>query len=202
MVLNRRRRRGHVKPEGDQRPEGDVRLDEDARAEPDARPRLDRIDNGSMVRQSAIGGLIAGVVFALFQMIAAVTGGDSVFAPLRLIAAIAVGPEALEPTYPLASAVGIGMVVHLVLSLLFGLLFGIGSVVVPAIEFNATSIIFVAAVYGFVLWAVNFNLIAPGIFPWFTETDAALQIVAHTIFFGAALGFYLSLVLPVRHEVV
>ncbi|HUE75372.1 MAG TPA: hypothetical protein VMP10_00985 [Chloroflexota bacterium] len=166
------------------------------------RPRLDRLDNGTVVRQSAIGGIITGLSFALFQMVAAAANGESAFAPLRLIAAIAAGPEALAPDYPLASAVGIGLSVHLVLSMLFGLLFGVGMVVVPAFEFNATSVILVAALYGFLLWIVNFNLIAPGTFPWFDATDAALQIIAHTIFYGAALGFYLSLVLPVRHEVV
>jgi hypothetical protein len=51
-------------------------------------------DLGWWVKQGAIGGIIAGIVFALFEMIAAalMMGADAFVMPLRMIGAIALGP--------------------------------------------------------------------------------------------------------------
>jgi uncharacterized membrane protein len=48
-------------------------------------------------------GFMAGLLFALFEMIAAalMQNPNSLFMPLRMIGAIVLGPAALEPTYSL-----------------------------------------------------------------------------------------------------
>ena len=49
-----------------------------------------------------------------------------------------------------------------------------------------------AAVGGLLLWLVNFYVIAPVAFPWFTMANQVVQFFAHTIFFGAAFGLLLA----------
>ena len=70
----------------------------------------------------AIGGIVAGIIFAMFEMIvtASMMGPDAFFMPLRMIGAIALGKAALEPAYSLWSAGLAGVVVHMVLSNLAG----------------------------------------------------------------------------------
>lgn len=53
---------------------------------------------------------------------------------------------------------------------------------------------------GLPLWLVNFYIIAPAVFPWFTNANPVVQFLAHTFFFGTALGIYLERVRPTAVE--
>jgi uncharacterized membrane protein YagU involved in acid resistance len=139
--------------------------------------------------QGAIGGIVAGIVFAAFEMIAsaAMMGPEAFFMPLRMIGAIALGPAALEPTYSLWGAGLAGLVVHIVLAVIYGAVFALifGGLRSPAVD------IAVGAAFGLALWLINFYVIAPVMFPWFTEANPMVQFIAHTFFFGAVLGWYM-----------
>ncbi len=55
---------------------------------------------------------MAGIIFAMADMVmAVVVMGASFFAPLRMIGAMVLGPGALEASYPLAQAAGVGIAV-------------------------------------------------------------------------------------------
>ena len=137
------------------------------------------------VRQGLIGGLIAGLIFAMFEMVVAalINGASAFFMPLRMIGAMVLGAEALDPGYSLITAGPAGVLVHVVLSALFGAVFG---AVVAAVA--------AAGLYGLLLWLVNFYVVAPVAgWDWFPNgTDEAVQFVAHVVCFGALLGFYLD----------
>jgi hypothetical protein len=45
---------------------------------------------------------------------------------------------------------------------------------------------------GFALWIVNFYVIAPFAFPWYAMANPVVQFLAHTFFFGTALGLLLT----------
>jgi hypothetical protein len=145
------------------------------------------------VRQAATGGVVAGLIFALFEMVAAaaLTGANALFTPLRMVVAIARGPQVLAPDYPLTVIVLGGLSLHLMIAAVYGVIF---SILAAALRLARPSLALLAAasLYGLLLWLVNFYLIAPLAFPWFTQTDPIVQCVAHTIFFGAALGLYLN----------
>lgn len=140
------------------------------------------------LRQGAIGGILAGIVFAMFEMIASamMMGGEAFFMPLRMIGAMVLGPVALEPTYSLWAAGLAGIIVHMVLAVIYG---GVFTVVFGGLR-SANIDIAVGAAYGLALWLINFYLIAPLAFPWFAEANPVIQVVAHTFFFGAVLGSY------------
>ena len=137
----------------------------------------------------AIGGIVAGIIFAMFEMIvtASMMGPDAFFMPLRMIGAIALGKAALEPAYSLWSAGLAGVVVHMVLAVVFGAIFAL---LFGGLR-SASAIVGVGAAYGFAMWLFNFYVIAPSAFPWFLEADTIVQFVAHTFFFGATLGLYI-----------
>ena len=140
------------------------------------------------LRQGAIGGIVAGLVFAAFEMIAtaAMQGANALFMPLRMIGAIALGPAALEPSYALPAAALAGVGVHMALAIVYGIVFaavfgGLRSV------WGMTAL---GVAYGTALWLLNFYLIAPAAYPWFEQADPMLQFLAHAVFFGAVLGFW------------
>ena len=152
-------------------------------------------DTGWWVKQGAIGGAIAGIVFAMFEMLATalMNGAAAFFMPLRMIGAIVLGQGALQPSYPLLTAGLAGMVVHMMLSVVFGIVFALLVASVPALASSTMALLAAASAYGLLLWLVNFYLIAPAAgWVWFTESNPVVQFLAHTVMFGTALGFYLD----------
>jgi hypothetical protein len=140
----------------------------------------------------AAAGIIGGILFAAFEMVAAVmlTGSHAFFMPLRMIGAMLLGPEALESAYSLAVAGVTGIVIHMVLSVVFAVIFAwIGS---PAA--TDTTLALSGMLFGIMLWLVNFYVLAPlAGWTWFPEeTSAPVQFVAHALFFGCPVGWYLG----------
>ena len=142
-------------------------------------------------------GIVASIIFAVFEMIAAAVlmGPGAAMMPLRMIGAIVLGPAALDPGYSLATAAMAGVIVHVTLSILFTGIFAAiaGS---TAGEFLSTpgSMTLAATVFGIALWLVNFYVIAPVAgWTWFPErTNAVVQFLAHAVFFGCPVGWMLS----------
>lgn len=143
---------------------------------------------GDWVLLGILAGVVAGIAMAVFEMIAAAAMGMSALAPLRMIAGIVLGSSALGPEIDVGLTVLVGVLVHLALSALYGAIFGAGVASFAQLRRSKPAILTAGAVFGLVLWLVNFYLFAPALFPWFTEANALVQFVAHTFFFGAVLG--------------
>jgi hypothetical protein len=151
------------------------------------------------VGHGAIGGVIAGLVFAVFETIAAVVmdGLPAMFMPIRMISGIVLGAGAMDPSFPLITALIAGVLVHLVLSAIFGVIVGLIGFTIPALSQSTGMWLIVTSLFGLALWIVNFYVIAPiGGWNWFPmQTNPIIQAIAHTLFFGTALGMYLDRVL-------
>lgn len=147
-------------------------------------------------RHGAIGGMVGGIVFAVYTMVfaALVDGMDALFVPLRLIGAMVIGPVALDGDYPLLVAGGAGILVHGVLAMLFGVTFAALAGRVPALRESPMSLPTSATVYGFILWVVNFQMIAPAAgWAWLPAGSLpTAQLLAHAFGFGTVLGLYLD----------
>ena len=144
------------------------------------------------MRAGLVGGIVAGIVFAMFEMImaAVLNGTEAFFMPLRMIGAIGIGTSALDPSGSLLTAGGVGLIIHMALSMMFGVAVAAILALVPALSRTTTSTVAVASAAGFGLWVLNFFLLA-GIFgwTWFPDTqNVAVQFVAHTVMFGSVLG--------------
>ena len=149
---------------------------------------------GQWLRHGIIGGILAGIVFALFEMLAAAVmmGAEAFFMPLRMIGGIALGEEALAPETSLLMAGAAGVAVHMAMSAVFGAAIALVAAVVPALRSGTVPLVAWASVAGFALWLVNFFVIASiAGWRWFPDgTDPLVQFVAHTFFFGTPLGLY------------
>jgi hypothetical protein len=150
---------------------------------------------GAWILQGVIGGIVGGIIFAMFEMAwGYLQGGfDMGVAPLRMIGGIALGPQALEPSYSLVTAAAAGIVVHMVLSMIYGGAFALG-VGLIAPRAGTGPIVVAGIVVGLALWVVNFFVIGPVAgWKWFADmTDPAIQAIAHGGFFGIPLGLYVA----------
>lgn len=150
---------------------------------------------GRWARHGLIGGIAAGIVFALFEMIAAAVlmGTEAFFGPLREIGGILLGMQALDPGFPLITAAGVGLLTHLVLSAVYGTGFAVLVAVVPALRSSSMMLIGSATIVGLALWLVNFYVVAPVAgWTWFAMANPVVQFLAHAFFYGSVLGVYLD----------
>jgi hypothetical protein len=137
-------------------------------------------------------GILAGLIFAAFEMFAAalLMGPAAAAMPLRMIGAMVLGGPALDPSYSLAVAAMTGVVVHLVLSIAFAWI--LAAVASPFS--SAVSLALAGTVFGTGLWLVNFYVVAPlAGWIWFPDaTNPIVQFVAHAFFYGCPVGWLLS----------
>lgn len=157
-------------------------------------PSQPRIEN--WVKHGIIGGIGAGITYAMFQMIMAaiLNGTGAFFMPLRMIAATALGEQALQAGYSLLAAGVTGLVIHMMLSAIFGLVVAGILRSIPSLSASTASVLITTSILGFGLWIVNFYVIANiGGWVWFPNgSNLFVQFFAHTVFFGTVLGLYLN----------
>ena len=109
----------------------------------------------------------------------------------------------MEPSTPLMLAAPVGMMIHMVLSIVYGLIFAWIVSAVPALR-STWAVIVAATAYGLLLWLINFYVIAPRAgWVWFpTKANPIQQFISHVFAFGTVLGFYFDRALATWREEV
>ena len=160
---------------------------------------IERRQTGQLTLQGIVGGIVAGIVFAVAEMVMAVLMGGDFFGPLRMIGSIVLGTVALSPTYPLGTAVVAGVVVHMILSAIYGVVFVYLLAFANQLGTSTSPLLLYGSVFGLALWVLNFLIIAAIAWPQFTMVDQFwMGFVAHTFFFGTVLGGYVAATRPGR----
>lgn len=163
---------------------------------------IEQKPTGNLFWQGVAGGVISGIIFAMAEMILNVFLGKPFFGPLKLISSIVLGRPALAPTYPLLSAAAVGLIVHMIMSMIFGLIFIYLLAAAKQLRASTGWLLIYGSLFGIALWVVNFQILAPAIFPQFTTVNQFWNgFFAHTFFFGTMIGGYVSIVKP-KHETV
>lgn len=153
------------------------------------------------VAQGIVLGILAGIVFLSADMVMNSMLGTPFFRLLRLISSVVLDKRELDPSYSFTAVVTVGLIIHVALSGLYGLIFGFVASW-SAGSLATSSLLVYGSLFGFLLWLVNFYLIAPVAFPQFTQINQFWNgFVAHTFFYGTVLGWYLSLVRPRRLDI-
>ena len=137
-------------------------------------------------------GLIAGVVFMMMEMIlVAVAGGGSPWGPSRMIAAMVMGEQVLPPPATFDAGVfTVAMVVHFVLSIVLAFIF---AWVASRWRMSLGIALLVGAVFGLLVYLINFYPIAAALFPWFAMGRNWITIISH-VAFGLVLAWsYLAI---------
>ena len=141
---------------------------------------------------AAVAGFAAGAVLMLLELVwAATTSVDGPWRISALVAALAMGPTALESTGPNFDVLAVALVTHYVLGVVFGLVLGflIGRL---HYEQSAGMMQVLGALFGAVLYFVNFHVMT-AVFPWFVELRGWATLIAHLVFGMTASLLYWKL---------
>ena len=127
--------------------------------------------------------LIAGVVFAVLEIaLAWAVKGQSPWAPLHMIGAIGLGPDALTPpdTFDV-KIISTAVVIHFALAILYGVILAF---IVQRME--TTWAILVGGLYGLALYLINFYGFTR-LFPWFPRSLQARAPSSKSLFWRSWL---------------
>ena len=159
---------------------------------------------GTWVGIGALTGVLAGLVFALFQVIMSAVGlGTPLGELVEMVEGVTFGGGSASVSAPAIAApeIAIAGLTHLVLSAIYGAVFGAVASKVRALSNDKKALIGAATAFGLLIWIVNFFVIAPAAFPWFAETNGVVQFFAHTLFYGTVLGLLLAVtMIPARRR--
>ncbi|TPQ31740.1 hypothetical protein [Cupriavidus pinatubonensis] len=142
-------------------------------------------------RAAVVAGVVAGVIFLMMEVAAAMVLGSSPLAAMHMTAGIVMGHNVVSaaPTFtPSVLTVAVG--VHFVLSIAFGLI--LAAIMAP---FSLDSSVGMAAaaglVFGAVLYAFDFHVMTMA-FPWFAAARGQTSLATHLVFgLVAALSYLL-----------
>lgn len=137
------------------------------------------------IKAAVWAGIVAGAVFIMVEMmLVALVGGESPWAPPRMMAAIAMGEGVLPP--PATFDFGImmvAMIVHLVLTIVYAIVLGW---IISAMGAGLATASLIGLVFGIALYLVNFYGFTEA-FPWFAMARNWMSIFAHSLY-GIVLG--------------
>ncbi len=139
---------------------------------------------------AAWAGLVAGVAFMMVEMVMVMlVQGGSPWDPPRMMAAMVLGPGALEGPPGFDSKVMMtAMAIHVPLSIAYGLIVGW---LVHRLSTGAA--LLVGAVFGVAIYLGNFYPVADAAFPWFAMARGWLSAAAHLLFGLIAAAAYAGL---------
>jgi hypothetical protein len=134
-------------------------------------------------------GIVAGLFLACGEVLLAPMLGAASLWPVKLTASIALGTGAVTGAYSLGTIVIVAAVVHLALAAAYGAMYGV------FIRYRAretrTSFAREAGLgmlYGLMIWAFDFYVVARALFPWFVAASPLEQALLHAVGYGLPLG--------------
>ena len=145
---------------------------------------------GSWLVWGAMSGFVAGVAFIALTAWFTTSMGNPQLTPFRVVATLAQGPPPPEAT------IWIGMVIHSILSALFGLLF---AVAMAGLRTGPGGrLVWAGIIYGGIVYLVDFQVLARYVtqFSAFQDVNQPFELTVHLVF-GAALAALL-LAWPMR----
>jgi len=154
-----------------------------------------------LLRHGVIAGVVAGITLVAEEMVVTVLLGGSASDPFRLVASVVFGRQALSPDFALWIPLLVGAATHLVLSVLFALVFVL--LVAGAYQLSARFplLLIYGVLYGLALWELNvltvLHLLFPQVAPLFGLTNQIWNgLVAYATFYGLVLGAYVAFARP------
>lgn len=133
-------------------------------------------------------GLYCGFIFGFAATVGAVLIGYDALMPLRLGASVLLGEKALTDASP-RTVIVVGLVVHFAVSVYYGLLFGLTHQRFIHTEWMKNwHRLVLGCAFGLMVWAINFQLIARALYPWFLHFIQSIIALIHVAFYGLPLA--------------
>jgi uncharacterized membrane protein YagU involved in acid resistance len=144
---------------------------------------------GELFTRGAVAGIAAGFVFLLANMGYATTQGKPSLAPFMDISTIFHGTDRPASMTPTVDMLATGAVVHISLSIAFGIVFALMVGLFAPLIRNWVVLTAAGIVYGLALYVVNFQILGNTLFQWFTDPNGPNQ--GFEVFIHAAFGLML-----------
>jgi len=157
----------------------------------DIETKATRSDRTNVEVSGALAGLVGGVMMAIVGAILALAIGDDLWKAPKLIATFVVSPDSVAAPGFLAGPVIIGSVIHLALSVLFGLGFGILTTRIWKMPLAYGAPMVFGFVYGLAIWLIAYFIVLPLLNPLILEIYAPsflIQNLTYGISVGLAYG--------------
>ena len=146
---------------------------------------------------AAVAGFGAGGVLMLLELAwAAFITGDDPWQTSRMIAAMAMGADTLQPAGYSMTVLVVALLVHYALGVVFGVL--LAAIMAPfKLDSSSAMALTAGGVFGLLLYVLNFYGMT-GVYTWFVELRGWPTAIAHVVFGMAAAYIYLKLERPSR----
>lgn len=146
-------------------------------------------------------GITAGFVFLLANMAYATSQGKPSLAPFMDISTIFHGTDQPASMTPTLDMLATGAVVHISLSIAFGVVFALLVGAFAPIIRNWLVLTGAGIAYGLALYVVNFQILGNTLFEWFTNPkgpNQGFEVFIHGAFGLMLVPFFLGLVQRLR----
>jgi hypothetical protein len=132
----------------------------------------------------ALAGFLAALAWLLWRFLASWWVGQTPVLTLRWIASLVLGEDATQAVRPFGpQIVGVSVAVHLGLSFLYACMLA------PLLKrLGMARALSAGVAFGALLYAVNFHVFAPTLFPWMTELRGGITFISHLLF-GLVLAY-------------
>ncbi len=158
-------------------------------------------DWSAVLKHGALAGVLAGITLGLAQFVISAAFQESALTPFRLVCALIFGSPIRVNTMSNAWIILTGGSIHLLISILFGVIFA--AVLSLGWQLSARRWVLIAygALFGFLLYEVSFLAVLPAFYPgleaWFDlENQLTKGIAAYALVYGPTLAIYLSVTRP------
>ena len=162
---------------------------------------VEQRDLGTVLVHGARAGLLGGLALGLVEIVASVILHGDPWLPFDFAVAIVVGPQALAPAFPVAASVALGTVIHLLLSVGWGIAFLAGLALMFQLSARPTLMVLYGVLFGVTVWEIDFLAVLPVIAPELAgQLDVATQlwngIVSYCLVYGPVMAAYVIRVRP------
>jgi hypothetical protein len=159
--------------------------------------QVERRDIVAVVVHGILAGLLSGLVLGILVLLVSVGFGQPADTPFRFAAALVVGPAAFSDAFPIAIAVLLGVVMHLVLAAGIGIAFiGLLSLTYQ-LSARWQLLVLYGALFAFSVWEIDFLVAVPTFFGYLVDRltiTAQLWngILPYVFVYGPLLGLYVA----------
>jgi hypothetical protein len=145
----------------------------------------------SLEYEGMVASLVAGTIFGALEVLGAIVTQAAPLRPIEAAASLLIRERAYLAEY-LPLSIPLGIAVHFSLATLYGYAFGLMSTEArmrTRLNFAREAVLGFG--FGLLIWAVNFVVIARGLYPWL-RGDLLAQALPHGIGFGLPLSLLFS----------
>jgi hypothetical protein len=150
----------------------------------------------------AIAGLIGGLAMALVAALISLVQGQDIWLEAKEIAIVLLGPQAATQPGFAALPVLIGTMIHLIISMLLGALFGIVTRRVFHLTSDFGTPLLAGLVYGMLIWLVTYFFVLPTINPQLHDSMYAPGFIIQHIVYGIVTGLCYTWLRPSPYDTI